>query len=74
VQGKILEKQGKLDEALAAFEETALVNPKEADAYFEMGAIYQQRDDRERALAAYKKAVELSPEDADYRKALAAMK
>jgi tetratricopeptide (TPR) repeat protein len=40
VQGKILERQSKFDDALAAFQKTTLVNPKESDAYFEMGAIY----------------------------------
>jgi len=73
VQGKILEKQGKLDDALAAFQQTVLVNPKESDAYFEMGAIYQQRGDRAKALASYQKAVEISPDDADYKRALAAL-
>ena len=73
VQGKILERQSKLDDALAAFEKSARVNPKESDAYFEMGAIYQQRGDRESALAAYKKAVEISPDDPDYKRALASL-
>jgi tetratricopeptide (TPR) repeat protein len=70
VQGKILERQSKFDDALAAFQKTTLVNPKESDAYFEMGAIYQQRGDRPKALAAYKKAVELTPDDPDYKRAL----
>jgi tetratricopeptide (TPR) repeat protein len=73
VQGKILERQSKFDDALAAFQKTTLVNPKESDAYFEMGAIYQQRGDRPKALAAYKKAVELSPDDPDYKRALATL-
>jgi tetratricopeptide (TPR) repeat protein len=73
VQGKILEKQGKLDDALRAFQRTVLVNPKESDAYFEMGAIYQQRGERAEARAAYLKAVEISPEDPDYKRALAAL-
>jgi len=73
VQGKIFEKEGKLDEALAVFQRTTLVNPKESDAYFEMGVIYQQRNDRARALAAYRKAAELSPGDPDYRRAVAAL-
>jgi tetratricopeptide (TPR) repeat protein len=73
VQGKILEKQGKLDDALGAFQRTVLVNPKESDAYFEMGAIYQQRGERADALAAYEKAVEISPDDPDYKRALAAL-
>ena len=73
VQGKILEKQGKLDDALGAFQRTVLVNPKESDAYFEMGAIYQQRGERAEARAAYAKAVEISPEDPDYKRALAGL-
>src|ERR1039458_30999 len=73
VQGKILQKQGKLDEALTAFLRTTLVNPKEADAFFEIGSIYQQRNDRPRALSAYKKALDLSPDDPDYRRALASI-
>jgi|SRR5580704_1130090 tetratricopeptide (TPR) repeat protein len=73
VRGKILEKEGKLDQALTEFRDTALVDPKESDAYFEMGVIYQQKNDREHALAAYKKAVELSPDDPDYKRALASI-
>ena len=73
VRGKIEEKQGKLDEALASFRETTLINPQESDAYFEIGAIYQQRKDLPRAMAAYKKAVEISPQDPDYRRALASI-
>jgi tetratricopeptide (TPR) repeat protein len=73
VQGKILEKQGKPDDALAAFQQTVLVNPKESDAYFEIGWIYLQRGARAKARAAYAKAVELSPDDPDYKRALAAL-
>jgi tetratricopeptide (TPR) repeat protein len=73
VQGRILERQGKLDDALGAFQRTVLVNPKESDAYFEMGAIYQQRGQRSEARAAYLKAVEISPEDPDYKRALAGL-
>jgi tetratricopeptide (TPR) repeat protein len=73
VQGRILERQGKLDDALGAFQRTVLVNPKESDAYFEMGAIYQQRGERSEARAAYLKAVEISPEDPDYKRALAGL-
>jgi Flp pilus assembly protein TadD len=50
------------------------VNPKESDAYFEMGAIYQQRGESVKARAAYAKAVEISPDDPDYRRALAGLK
>jgi tetratricopeptide (TPR) repeat protein len=70
VQGKILEKQEKMDEALAIFQRTTIVNPKESDAFFEIGTIYEQRGDSANALAAYKKAARLSPDDPDYQRAL----
>jgi tetratricopeptide (TPR) repeat protein len=73
VQGKILEKEHKLEAALESFQRATLVNPKESDAFFEMGAIYLQQHDRPRALAAYKRAVALSPDDPDYARALAAL-
>jgi tetratricopeptide (TPR) repeat protein len=73
VQGKILEKQGKLDDALGVFQQTVLVNPKESDAYFEIGWIYLQRGERVKARAAFAKAVEISPDDPDYKRALAAL-
>ena len=73
VQGKILTREGKLDDALAAFRQTTLMNPKESDAYYEMGLIYKQRDDTALALAALQKAVELSPDDPEYRRALASV-
>ena len=62
-----------MDDALAAFQQTVLVNPKESDAYFEMGWIYQQRGERAKARAAYSKAVEISPDDPDYKRALAGL-
>ena len=70
MEGKLLEKQGKWDEAMAAFQKTTLVNPNESDAYFEIGAIYEQHGEKAKAIAAYKRAVELSPDDPDYRRAL----
>jgi Flp pilus assembly protein TadD len=50
-----------------------LVNPKESDACFEMGAIYQRRGERAKARAAYQRAVEISPDDPDYKRALAGL-
>jgi len=59
--------------ALEAYRETILVNPKESDAYFEMGQIYLKQGERQRALEATRKAVQLSPVDPDYRKALSVL-
>jgi tetratricopeptide (TPR) repeat protein len=69
VQGKILENADP-PAALEAFRQTVLVNPKESDAYYEMGEIYLKLGDRNRASQALRRAVQLSPEDPDYRKAL----
>jgi tetratricopeptide (TPR) repeat protein len=69
VQGKVLESTDP-SAALEAFRQTVLVNPKESDAYYEMGEIYLKLGDRNRASQALQRAVQLSPEDPDYRKAL----
>lgn len=70
VQGKVLESSDPAA-ALEAFRQTLLVNPRESDAYYEMGELYLKLGERDRAAAALRKAVELSPEDPDYHKALA---
>ena len=66
----IAESEGRDDDALAAFEQVTQINPKEADAYFEVGRIFLKRNDRTRALAALRKAVALEPNDPDYQSAL----
>lgn len=70
VRGVLETGEGNLEAALASFNEVTLINPKEADAYFEIGKICLQKNDRARALVAFQKAAELSPEDADYRQAV----
>ena len=70
VQGKVLESSDPAA-ALEAFRQTLLVNPRESDAYYEMGELYLKLGERDQAAAALRKAVQLSPEDPDYHKALA---
>ena len=72
VRGKVLTDSDP-GAALEAYRETILVNPKESDAYFEMGQIYLKQGERQRALEATRKAVQLSPVDPDYRKALSVL-
>jgi len=67
----IAAQQRKQDEALAALEKVTQINPKEADAFFEIGKIRLQKGDREGARAAFRKASELDPSDADYKRAFA---
>ncbi|MEQ1352737.1 MAG: tetratricopeptide repeat protein [Candidatus Acidiferrum sp.] len=70
VRGVIEERDGNLDAAMTALRSVTLVNPREADAYFEIGKIWLLKNDRAQALNAFKKAAELEPDDSDYREAL----
>ena len=69
VRGKVLESTDPRA-ALKMFRETVLVNPRESDAYYEMGELYIKLGEPKRAIEALRKAVQLSPDDPDYRKAL----
>jgi len=69
VRGKVLEDSDP-HAALEAFHDVVLVNPKESDAYYEMGEVYLKLGQRSRAEEALRKAVQLSPDDPDYKKAL----
>jgi Flp pilus assembly protein TadD len=46
------------------------INPKEADAFFEIGKIRLQKGDRKGARAAFRKASELDPAEAEYKRAV----
>jgi Flp pilus assembly protein TadD len=70
VRGVLETGEGNFGAALASFNAVTLINPKEADAYYEIGKIHLQENDRPRALAAFRKAAELAPDDSDYREAL----
>lgn len=72
VLGVIEERAGNLDAAITALRSVTLVNPREADAYFEMGKIWLLKNDRAQALTAFRKAAELEPDDRDYREAVRA--
>jgi tetratricopeptide (TPR) repeat protein len=72
VMGVIEERAGNLDAAMAALRSVTLVNPREADAYFEVGKILLLKNDRAQALSAFRKAAELEPDDRDYREAVRA--
>lgn len=72
VSGVIFEREGKPEDALEVFTKVTRINPKEADAYFEIGQIRMQQGDRAAALKAFRKAAALEPDDADYRRAVEA--
>jgi len=69
VAGVIAENDSRIDEALAFFEKVTQINPREADAYFEIGKIRLQQGDRRAARVAFRQAAALDPSDPDYRRA-----
>ena len=58
--GKTYKAQGKLDEAIAAFEKAISVNPSDARAYYNLGIIYAERGDDGDAMTQYKQALHLA--------------
>ena len=59
--GQLMSEQGKLDEALAYFDELIADEPNFSKAYGERGRVRHLKGDKEGALADLKKAIELNP-------------
>jgi Flp pilus assembly protein TadD len=63
--GRSLEKQGQLDEAMAAYREAARRDPKLSEAYVRQAVLLDRQGKCEEAGALYAKAIKLSPNDAN---------
>jgi cytochrome c-type biogenesis protein CcmH/NrfG len=63
--GDVAKADEKLGEAEVALQAFVAENPDEAGAYFNLGLIYDRRQDWEKASASYLKAAELKPEMAN---------
>ena len=63
--GNAYKAQGKLDEAVAAFERAASVNPGDAKAYYNLGIIYAERGGDGEAVTQYKRALQLARTNPD---------
>jgi predicted O-linked N-acetylglucosamine transferase (SPINDLY family) len=64
--GTALQKQGKLEEAIEAYNKATALKPDYANAYYNMGNALQDQGKLEEAIEAYNKAIALKP---DYVKA-----
>jgi protein O-GlcNAc transferase len=60
--GALLQEQGRLDEALAAFDAALALDRDYAEAQFNRGVVLQQQGRLDAAIAAYQQAVRLRPD------------
>ena len=61
--GAILQKQGKLDEALTYYAKAESIDKNNVNARLNTGTLYQQKKDYEKALAAYDSVLNLYPKN-----------
>ena len=61
MSGSFLSTVGLLDEALVRLERARELMPDKQQIYFEIGAVYINKDDRKKALEVFKQAYELAP-------------
>lgn len=64
---------GNVKEAAALFQRVLAVDPKNGDAHYNLGAIFEQQGKLPEALNHYQAAVKDSPNDKDYREAARAV-
>ncbi len=63
-EGMAYKNQGKIDEAIAAFEKAVAERPNHVMAWSSLGTLYKKKEQYDKAVAAYEKATELSPKTA----------
>ncbi|MBI5574642.1 MAG: tetratricopeptide repeat protein [Elusimicrobia bacterium] len=68
--GKFYFISGKYDEAIEEFEKVIKINPKNADAYFNMGIVKEAKNDSSGAKKMYEKTLEIIPDHKTARKHL----
>ena len=71
--GDALQEQGKLEEAIEAFNKALALDPDDADVYNNMGNALKEQGKLEEAIEAYNKALSIKPEytDAHYNMGIA---
>jgi tetratricopeptide (TPR) repeat protein len=61
--GRVRAAKGLVDEAIATFQQSLKVNPREANFYILMGELYESKQDWNKAKYAYQNALDLKPQD-----------
>ena len=59
------ETEGNLDKAMQFYEKAIGINPKDQNAYYNMGNAYYDKGNLDRAIQSYEKVVELNPKYSD---------
>ncbi|MFN6473821.1 MAG: tetratricopeptide repeat protein [Nostoc sp. SerVER01] len=54
--------EGRLEEAIAAYQRLLFINPNVAQAHCNLGAIRQMQGKTQEAIAAYQQAIQLKPD------------
>ena len=63
--GNALQEQGKLEEAIEAYNKALAIKPDYVDAYYNMGNALKDQSKLEEAIEAYNKALDIQPDNAD---------
>ena len=71
--GRLLEKEGKLDDAIANYSRSVAITPSES-GYLRLGRALEQSGRRAEALAAYQEALNIDPDSAEAHRAIARTK
>lgn len=69
-KGKFYFVSEKYDEAIAEFERVIKINPKNADAYFNMGIVKEAKNDSKGAKKMYEKTLEITSDHKTAKKHL----
>ena len=63
--GSVLKEQGKLEEAIEAYNKALAIKPDYAEAYNNMGIALKEQGKLEEAIEAYNKALAIKPDYAE---------
>lgn len=65
-----LQTEGKLDEAIAKYEEALKANQNADSVWYSLGTAKQSKNDLEGALSSYQKAASINPKEPNYKKVI----